>query len=40
LLGNSQGVVYFDAQIPDGALDLGMSEQKLNGTEIACAAID
>lgn len=40
LLGNNQGVVYFDAQVPDGAFNLSASEQKLNGTKIARAAID
>ena len=40
LLRNSQCVVYFDAQEPDGALDLGMSAQKLNRPQIARAAID
>lgn len=35
-----QGVIYFDAQISDGAFDLGMPEQKLDRPEIARAPID
>jgi len=30
----------FDAEIPDGAFDLGMPEQELNGPEIARPSID
>ena len=30
LLGNCQGVVYFDAEVPDRAFDLGMPEQQLD----------
>jgi hypothetical protein len=40
LFGNREGIVYFDAQIPDGAFNLGMTEKKLNGAKIARAAID
>lgn len=40
LFGNSQGVVHLDAQVPDGAFDLSVSEQKLNGPKIARATID
>ena len=40
LLGNCQGVVYFDAEVPDCAFDLGMPEQQLDGPEIARATID
>jgi hypothetical protein len=35
-----QGVIYFDAQISDGAFDLGVPEQKLDRPEIPCAPID
>jgi hypothetical protein len=27
-----EGIIDFNAQIPDGALDLGMSQQQLHGT--------
>jgi len=40
LFGNREGIVYFDAQIPDGAFNLGMIEKKLNRPKIARAAID
>jgi len=40
LFGNREGIVYFDAQIPDGAFNLGMTEKKRNGAKIARAAID
>jgi hypothetical protein len=32
LFSYSEGIIDFDAEIPDGALDLGMSQQKLHGT--------
>ena len=35
-----EGVIYFDAEIPDRAFDLGMSKQELDGSEIAGAPID
>jgi hypothetical protein len=35
-----QGVIDFDAQISDGAFDLGVPEQQLDGPEISCAPID
>ena len=35
-----QGVIYFDAQISDGAFDLCVPEQKLDGPEISSAPID
>jgi hypothetical protein len=35
-----QGVIYFDAQISDGAFDLGVPEQKLDRPEIPRAPID
>ena len=35
-----QGVIYFDAEIPDRAFDLGMPEQKLDGPEISCSPVD
>ncbi len=35
-----QGVIYFDAQISDGAFDLGVPEQKLDRPEISGAPIN
>jgi hypothetical protein len=35
-----QGVIDFDAQISDGAFDLGVPEQKLDRSEIPRAPID
>jgi len=35
-----QGVIDLDAEMPDRAFDLGMPEQELDGSEIACAPID
>jgi hypothetical protein len=32
-------VINFDAQIANGAFDLGVAEQKLDGAEIANAAV-
>ena len=40
LLGNSEGIVHIDAEIPHSALYLGVTEQKLNGTQISDASID
>jgi hypothetical protein len=35
-----QGVIHFDAEIPDRAFDLGMPEQKLYGPEISGPPVD
>ena len=35
-----QGVIDLDAEIPDGAFDLGMPEQELDSPEIARPSID
>jgi len=35
-----QGIIYLDAQIPDGAFDLCMPEQKLDSPEISRTPID
>jgi hypothetical protein len=35
-----EGVIYFDAEISDRAFDLCMSEQKLDGPEVACPPVD
>ena len=32
LFSYGEGIIDFDAEIPDGALDLGMSQQQLHGT--------
>ena len=32
LFSYGEGIIDFDAEIPDGALDLGMSQQELHGT--------
>jgi len=36
LFRNLKGVVNFNAEIPDRAFDLGMSQQQLNCTQIPC----
>jgi hypothetical protein len=33
-------IVDFDAQITNGAFDLGMAKQQLNGTQVAGSSID
>ena len=35
-----KGIIDFDAEISDGAFDLCMSEQKLDGPEIASPPVD
>ena len=40
LLCDFNGVINLDTEIPDRALDLGMSEQKLHCTQISGLAID
>ena len=40
LLGNLQCIVNFDPQIPDGAFELRVSEQQLNGSEILSPSVD
>jgi len=40
LLGEGEGVLDLDAEIRDGALDLGVDEQKLDGAQIAGALVD
>ena len=34
------GIIYLNAEISDRAFDLGMSEQKLDGPEIASPPVD
>jgi len=40
LFGHFEGVIHLDAKVSRGALDLGMAEQQLNGTQVAGSAID
>jgi hypothetical protein len=40
LLGYGKRIVDLDTQIADGAFDLGMAEEQLEGTQISGAAID
>jgi hypothetical protein len=35
-----QGIIHFDAQISNGAFDLGVAKQKLYGPEITSATVD
>src|SRR5208282_5413414 len=40
LLRQSQGIIDLDPEIPDGALDLRVSEKQLNRSQIAGLAVD
>ena len=40
LLCDLQGVVHLNARVPDGTLQLGVSQQKLNRSEILGALVD
>ena len=40
LLGDLQCIVDLDSEIPNGAFEFGMAEEKLNGPEISCSPID
>ena len=40
LFRGSQGVIYFDAEIPNRAFDFGRSKQKLDSPEISGPTID
>jgi hypothetical protein len=40
LLGNSEGVVYLNAQVPNGALNLSVTKKQLNCSQITSAPID
>jgi hypothetical protein len=40
LLGNCERVINIDAEISDGALDLGMAQQELDGTEVARSSVN
>src|SRR5213592_1406982 len=39
-LGDLERVVYFNPKITDGAFELGVPEQKLNGSQISGPSID
>jgi hypothetical protein len=40
LLGDCQGVIDFDAELADGAVDLGVAEQQLHRTEVTCSFLN
>ena len=40
LLRYGEGIVHIDAEISDSALNLGVTKQKLDGAQIAGAAVD
>ena len=40
LFGDSESVIYLDAEIPHGALDFGVAQQKLDRPEVAGALVD
>jgi hypothetical protein len=35
-----QGIIDLDAEISDSAFYLGVAEQKLHGSQVACTSID
>src|SRR4029079_17914722 len=35
-----QSIIYFNAQVPHRAFDLGMSKEQLNGPEISGSSVD
>jgi len=40
LFGYRDSVINLDAEVSHGALDLGVAEEELNGTQVSCAPID
>ena len=40
LFGYRDSVIHLDAQVPHGALDLGVAQEELNGTQVTRASID
>jgi hypothetical protein len=40
LFGNSERVINLDAEIADRAFDLGVAEQELDRSQVACAPVD
>jgi len=40
LLRNGERIIHIDAEVPDSALDLGVAEQKLHGSQIPGASVD
>jgi hypothetical protein len=40
LLGNFEGVIDFDAEVPDSAFNLGVSKQQLHRSQVASALVD
>ena len=40
LLGYGEGIIDIDAQVSNGALDLGVAEQELNGSKVPGSSVD
>jgi hypothetical protein len=40
LFGYGKSIIDLNTEIPDGALDLDVAEQQLNGSEITSAPVD
>ena len=40
LLGQEQGIINFNAEVSDRALELGMAQQQLTGTKVAGSLVD
>jgi hypothetical protein len=40
LLGNIQRVVHLNSEVSDGAFQLGVTEEKLDCTQVACLPIN
>ena len=40
LLGNCESIIDLDAEIPDGALDLGMPQEQLNCPQVTSSPVD
>ena len=40
LLRNQKGIVDINPKIPNGAFNLGVTQQELDGPEVACSSVD
>ena len=40
LLGDSEGIVHLDSKVANGALDLSMAQQELDGSQVAGSSVD
>jgi hypothetical protein len=40
LLRDREGIIDRDAQVSDGAFNLGMAKQKLHGAQVASTSVD